>query len=238
MAVVGYPSRTSAAEYLEPEVGVFAGYVGPEPYELVLRRALLAGDYYRLCQLVTIPSFSQESAVYVVRGQDGSVNVVSRTLRVQLWTSMLKEMQKTAKNKAVSLDAVAQSLALEELRTAIDTHRVSLDTTTAEMVLGLCRDVLLLTQYPETPTAGADGTTYHAGHWIQGAFLGAHTWSPKTGTLAGDFVAMEVALQAYADSTPERRTRAKADLITKAQLLAARLKSLGSSEQANKALQR
>jgi hypothetical protein len=236
MAVIGPPTRATAAEFLEPEEGVFAGYVGPEPYQLVLRRALLAGDNYRLCQLVTVPSFSQESAVYMVRGQDGRVNVVSRVLRDQLWTSMLGEMQKTAKNNAISLDAVAQSIALEKLRTAVDTHRVSLDTKTAEMALGLCRDVLLRTRYPDSPTAGLDGTTYYAGHWIQGAFLGAHTWSPEKGTLAADFVAMERALQGYADSTENGRAQAKVDLIAKAQLLAAHLKVLKSAEQANKAL--
>jgi len=214
-----------AAENLEPEEGVFAGYLGPEPYELVLRRALLEDDHYRLCQLLVVPSFSQESVVYIVEGQDHSMTVVSRAVRKQLWASMLEEMKRTATSNSIRLDGAAQSIALEKIRAAVETHRTGLDGSTASMVLGLCRAVLLRTRYPETPSRGLDGTTYHAGHWIEGAFLAGHTWSPKAGTVTGDFVEMELALQSYADAPEGRRAPAKANLIAKARRLAESLKA-------------
>lgn len=214
----------AASEDLEPEEGVFAGYGPPTPYELLVRQALLGDDRYRLCQMVYLPSFRQESAVYIAHQEGKGFVVISRTLKKQLWRQMLGEMEKASPTKnSISLDSIYQSAALQKVRAAVDAKTASLDADAATIVTEACRDVLLRVSYPREVTEGLDGTTYHAGHWIPGAFLSGKTWSPTKGTVAADFVAMEIALQAYADSTTESRAALRSDLLEKAKSLEARV---------------
>jgi hypothetical protein len=219
-------ARPAASEGLEPEEGVFAGYAPPTPYELLVRQALLGDDRYRLCQMVYLPSFRQESAVYIAHEKGKAFVVVSRTLKKQLWSQMLGEMEKASPTKnSISLDSIYQSAALHKIRAAVDTRTATLDAEVATSVAETCRDVLLRVSYPKESTAGLDGTTYHAGHWIPGAFLSGKTWSPTKGTAAAEFVAMEMALQAYADSTTKERAALRLDLLEKAKRLKARVNS-------------
>lgn len=68
----------------EPEAGSFA-LSEPDPYQIRLHEVLFAEDHYRVCQLVTVPSFEPESAVYIVAHGLAPPLVVSRTLNEQLW---------------------------------------------------------------------------------------------------------------------------------------------------------
>jgi hypothetical protein len=223
-AVVLSFARPAASEGLEPEQGVFAGYGPPTPYELLVRQALLGDDRYRLCQMVYLPSFHQESAVYITHEKGKAFVVISRSLKKQLWGQMLGEMEKASPSKnSISLDSIYQSAALQKIRAAVDTRTADLDAEAAGSVVEACRDVLLRVSYPKEATAGADGTIYHAGHWIPGVFLSGKTWSPTKGTVAAEFVAMEMALQAYADSTTEGRAALRLDLLEKVKRLRARL---------------
>lgn len=233
-------ARSAASDGLEPEEGVFAGYGPPTPYELLVRQALLGDDRYRLCQMVYLPSFRQESAVYITHEEGRGFMVVSRTLKKQLWSQMLSEMEKASPTKnSLSLDSIYQSAALQKIRAAVETRTASLDGEVATIATEACRDVLLRVTYPKEPTGGLDGTTYHAGHWIPGAFLSGKTWSPKKGTVAAEFVAMEMALQGYAESTTEKRATLRRDVFEKAKHLQARMTSepQAPSAPANPALQ-
>jgi hypothetical protein len=186
-------------------------------HDLVLSEALLEGHRYRECQLVSLPSWRAPSAVYMVPGETGSVTVVSRTVWYQRRSS--------------------RSTGLKKMRASVATHTAELDGPTARMLAVLCRDVLLRARYPDKSYIGFDGTTFHAGHQLPGAFLTGKTWSPKPSTLAGEFVEMELALQAFAESAPEQREAARADLKAKAEHVAARLKGTATSTPANPALQ-
>ena len=78
---------------------------------------------------------------------------------------------------------------------------------------------------------GLDGVTYHASTWIPGAFLSGSAWSPKPGTVPADFVAMEEALRAFAESKdPGARSKAHADVKARAKRLAARVKTPPNAE--------
>ena len=212
------------ADGLEPETGVFAGYGPPDPYDLLLRRTLLQDDNYRLCQMVTIPSFFKESAVYMLRQSDGTATVVSRTLKSQLWGKMQKRIQKASKDPdSYSLGAESQAAALQGLIPKVESHIAPLDSETAALLADTCRAVLLQVHHIEKTSTGFDGTTYHAGHWVPGAFLSGTTWSPKEGTIASEFVAMEEVLKSFADSPFDRRDAIRADLISKATRLGERV---------------
>ena len=223
-ALVLLVASPAASEGLEPEEGVFAGYGAPTPYELLVRQALLGDDRYRLCQMVYLPSFHQESAVYIAHQEDKAFVVVSRTMKKQLWSQMLGEMEKASPTKnSISLNSIYQSAALQKIRAAVAVKTAALDADAATIVTEACRDVLLSVSYPKEATAGLDGTIYHAGHWIPGAFLSGKTWSPTKGTVAADFVAMEMTLQAYADAATESRAAVRRDLLDKAKALEARM---------------
>jgi hypothetical protein len=226
---------------LEPEEGVFAGHSAPDPYELVLRRALLEGDHYRLCQLVVMPSFSSEAGVYMIRGEKrgSSFTVISRTMKKQLWSRMMKELEKQCEGNSISLDAASQSIALQKLRAAVDTRTATLDAPTSERLARVCATVLRRVRYPRVASVGTDGTTYHAGTWVPGAFLAGKTWSPEEGTLAASFVDLELALKAYAEAPALQQSAAKENLVQAAEQVESQLAATDvGAEPANRALQR
>ena len=208
----------------QPEDGVF-GISEPEPYELRLREALFAEDPYRVCQLVEVPSFEAESAVYIGVREPGPPVVVSRKLDEQLWGLMMTEIDLQAGGRAVgkSINSgpTAQAAALAKIRASSETDRAEIDQVTVDILSSACESVLLRAHYPG-PSAGLDGTTFHAGSWKPGAFLGGRVHSPKPGTVSSDYVALAESLRAYAASTPSRRDAIKAEVLTIAQHLLAR----------------
>jgi hypothetical protein len=211
---------------LEPETGAFGGYAPPEPYELMLRRVLFEDDAYRLCQFAVLPSFQPEWAVYIVESDTGKATLISRTLKQEMWTSMMGEMAKVASTGSIEHDAISQSRALHKLRVATNTKRVELDAKMVSQLGAACEAVLLRVRYPTTRTIGADGTTYHVGHWVPGAFLSGKTWSPKPGTLARDYVNLGATLKKYADAKPGARPRIRAALLASADRLVRRSRSM------------
>jgi hypothetical protein len=225
--VAGVAATTSPvrADELEPETGTFAGFGPPEPYELLVRRAMFEEDTYRQCQFVVLPSFAAENAVYILEPKDAEPVVISRTLKRDLWASMMEELSKSCANGSFQLDVAAESFALSKLQTVTETHRAKLSRPIAETLNGVCRDVLLRVRYPKSQRFGADGTTYHMGHWIQGAFLAGTTWSPRSDTLPGAFVELGERLKAYAHAAPDERKQAEVRLIAQASQVRSRISS-------------
>jgi hypothetical protein len=176
------------SEWLEPEEGVFAGYDGPNPFELALRQVLLEGDHYRACQLVSMPSFASERAVFIRDEGPGPVTVVSRVLKQQPSPAPTPGEKTTdaAKGpvKSITFADFYKRLALDTIRATVETKTASLDRQSADEVMKACREVLLRTCYSPEPRRGNDGVIYHAGHWVSGTFLAGQTWSPKAGTIS------------------------------------------------------
>ena len=142
--------------------------------------------------------------------------MVSRSLKQDVWASMMTELGKSCPSGSFELDAAAESYALSKLRAITETHRAELSRSAAKILSGLCRDVHLRVHYPPSPRLGADGVRYHMGHWIPGAFLAGTTWSPKADTLPGRFVELGARLQAYAEAAPKDRGKAEVRLLAQA----------------------
>jgi hypothetical protein len=213
-----------AQEDLVPEEGAFAGYEAPDPYHLALRAALLGDDHYRLCQMVTVPSFEAEWAVYMTHDESGGYTVVSRTLKKHVWSQMMKALNK---NGTYKLDGPSEAAALRKVDTAVVARTATVDEPTGQMLAALCGRVLLRVRYPKQPGAGLDGVTYHAATWARGAFPSGQTWSPKSGTLPAEFVALEQSLKTLTEAANEEvRDKIKADLKARAKRLTARLDGL------------
>jgi len=228
------PTAHAESGWLEPEEGTFAGYTGPDSYELLLRHAMLEDDHYRGCQLLRLPAFGQESVVYIV-DRAGSLTVVNRTMKEELWGRIQRDIQGTAKERSSDRAAV-QAGAFDAVRSAVDTKTAPIDRASANTILDACREVLLGTRYAAEPTRGNDGVSYHAGHWMSGTFLAGQTWSPKAGTIAREFVDMEEALAAYAAAVPSKRDTLKSAVLNRATLLLRRVRVPSATVPANPAL--
>lgn len=204
---------------------MFGGLGAPDPYSLALRDALLGAHSYRQCQLLVAPSFEAEYAVYFVREEDESATAVSRAFASQLWARLTTELERVSKKPGTyQLDAASKRAALKRMRApAIQTRRAHLDAGTAALLSGICRDVLLQVRYPKEPSAGLDGTSYHAAHWEPGLVLSGTAWSPEDDTLAGEFVAMELALKAFAEAPEAMRETRKLELLDRARWVSKRL---------------
>ncbi|MEO8905148.1 MAG: hypothetical protein ABI627_26810 [Polyangiaceae bacterium] len=208
----------------EPEEGTF-GPSAPDPYELRLHEALFEHDVSRICQLVTVPSFDAESAVYIVLREQGAPLVVSRRLNEQLWALMMTQIEiqagGAAVGKSISTAPSAQVAALTKIQASTDTDRAEIDPSSVDVLARACESTLQRSHYRRS-FGGIDGVTYHAGHWKPGLFLGARTHSPAEGTIARDYIALGESLRAYAASPSSERDAVKVELLAKAERLIAR----------------
>jgi hypothetical protein len=208
----------------EPEDGAF-GLSAPEPYEVRLHEALFADDMYRVCQLVELPSFDAESAVYIRVGRSGPPVVVSRKLNEQLWALMMAQIEiqsgAPAVRKSISTGPAAQTAALAKIKASTNTDQAEIDQTTVVTLSQACEAALQRARY-QGPSGGIDGTTYHAGSWKPGAFFAGSAHSPQPGTVSRDYVALAEKLRAYAQSAPSERDALKSEILAKANHLIAR----------------
>ena len=81
------PPVTSSAANQEQDIGDFQpeeesgiGHAVYDPYKDRLYEVLFGGDHRRMCQLLSVPSLEEESAVYIKSPERGTPVVVSRAL--------------------------------------------------------------------------------------------------------------------------------------------------------------
>ena len=67
-------AKYAAEQDLEPADSVFSGSGPTEPYQVALREVLIPPLGYDRCQLVVVPSFEPEWAIYLAR-EKGSARV-------------------------------------------------------------------------------------------------------------------------------------------------------------------
>ena len=215
------PTQAPIGGDFEPEEGTFS-IARPDPYDLRLRDALFANDTYRICQLVTVPSFDRESAVYISVDERGVAWVISRTLNEQLWGLMMTQIDIQSGGpklgKPVNSGPDAQAAALAKIHASADVDRAELDQATVDLLAQACESVLRRTRY-KGQSGGVDGVEYHAGHWMRGLSLAGRAHSPKPGTIAHDYVILGETLKTFARSTPPQRDAIRAELVAKAEHL-------------------
>jgi hypothetical protein len=225
------PPVTSSEANSEQEIGDFQpeeetgiGHAMFDPYKERLHEVLFGGDNQRICQLLTVPSFEKESAVYIKSPERGTPLVVSRRLRVQLSGLMMTEIEKRAeRGPGAGVGPAELASILGKLPAFTETHVAEIDRTTVDMLSRACEAVLQRT-HAHGPLSGFDGVRHHAGHWKQGKFLSGQAWSPQPGTLSSDYVAFGESLRRYAASLQSEREAIRADLLARAERLIARAK--------------
>ena len=161
-------------------------------YYLALRRSLSAEHEYRKCQVLTVPSFAPEWAVYLIRDDTGPAQVVYKVLKTQLWLDMpYNRPQAEAGSNAPEANVTGEP--------SVERTIAMLSAPTAELLERVWVSVLARVKYPETITLGVDGTSYYVSHWQRGLGVrSGKTWSPDSQSPAGALVALATALRTYA----------------------------------------
>jgi hypothetical protein len=217
--------------HLQPEEGVF-GFTMFNPYYEAICERLLPSSLNRKCQAVFLPSFSQESAVYIVCDNNNSMAtavVVTVKLETQLWAEMHKVIEGGADAKGrYAIDAQAQRKALLQIRSVVNRFEAPLDATVAVALEHTWDAMLMRVHYPEESELGLDGETYHFSNFVTGSgFLTGKVWSPVKGTPSYELVELAKTLSEYPTLREADRKDAAQEMLKGARKLLARL---GGSE--------
>jgi hypothetical protein len=211
-----------ASQDFEPEDGLFALY-GESPYAATVARELLAGDWRRHCQMLFVPSFSNEQAVYLVRDETQTAKVVFREFEKQLWPVMQRAFAKEFPKQPPT--TVQETQLIEKL--AKKTRRLEAPVTKgiADLLDQVCAQVLARVRYAPDTRIGLDGVRYHAAHFQIGFGYRAGTvWSPEKGTIAADFIELAETLAAFPRAAAADRSRIESALTQQAQQLLSRMR--------------
>jgi len=205
----------AAEQDLEPADSLFSWLDEPEPYDLALRAALLPSHEYRKCQLVVVPSFEAERAIYLMREQGSARQLVSRRMSEHLWAAMTNTIQKSGTEPGYSLGAEAQRAALERLKIEVDTSQAVVTVETADTLEAVWSRMLERVRYPGMPREGVDGVRYEVSHWSQGlGFRSGRTWSPPQGSRPYALVKLSEQMLAFVETPSmdgEARLRSSAN---------------------------
>jgi hypothetical protein len=203
---------------LEPADSLFSSLSFPEiePYSVAVRDALLPPREYRKCQLVAVPSFQPEWAVYLLREKGSAPLLVSRRMSDHTWRTMRNQLE-----RSWSSGRTAQTAALEHLKIEVETSQAVISVATADLLEEVWGRMLERVRYPRTPWEGEDGIRYHASHWSQGSVRSGQTWSPPDGSRPSALVKLSGKMAAFAQSPS---AEAEVQLQAAATALLARLR--------------
>ncbi len=221
------PGLVPAAEqdHLVVEAGPFAGS-GTEEYHAALARILIT-DPYRGVQMVVVPSFMTEYAVYIAERPDrgeGEGRVVLARMKKPLWAEMMRRIEARATGRSWSVGAEAQRAALAEIVPEIERFSAPISGRAEERLHAVWRAALLGARLPGSRTVmGLDGVTYHFADFERGVgYRSGSAWSPGVQTRIGALVDLGNRLAAYAAADGTRRSELEADLMQRADALLAR----------------
>jgi hypothetical protein len=194
-------SATAGGEELEPGDDLFSWVDPPEPYKLAVRAALLGKPAYRKCQVVAIPSFEKEWAVYMTREEGSEPLLVSTRMRTHLWTDMMEIISDKGRKSSYSIGSEAQAAALKRLSIEVDTASARLRPATADLLEEVWWRMLSRVRYPAEPRFVIDGVTYHISHWARAkGFRSGQTCSPRDGSPAAALVRLAEEMRALAEA--------------------------------------
>jgi hypothetical protein len=213
-------------DHLQPEDGSFL-LVGTDVYKGALAEALLGEHGNKQCQMLAIPSFEAEWAVYVVRDEKGSNPILfAKEMEKHLYAELMQAVL-DLDPKGETYDSTRVPEVLSRLPKRVKTWRLEIDLATADLLARVWSEMLQRVRYPspaECCGSGCDGVNYHAADQTSALGPRAGTvWSPDLHTVTGDFVELAEAMRSAAEVGPAGRQRSLADLSIRARLLADRL---------------
>lgn len=208
-------------EDLEPSEGFFSGWRPPDPYHAALRKALVGEHEYRKCQLVALPAFEGEWAVYVVREEGTPARLFFRGLRRNLGYEMADRISDGGRKTAYSTGSDAQEAALARIEVDAARSDAPLRDGTAHLLETVWSRMLARTRYPTGHLIGLDGVTYLVAHWdVHAGYRSGETWSPEKGSRTEALVTLSEHMAGYAQAPS---TAGEDALASEARALLARL---------------
>jgi hypothetical protein len=222
--------RGIAQEHLEPEVGVLS-YV--DAYRLKVSEVfapVLTNQV--VCKVVILESFEPEKIVGLRRAEHGLEAfslTPSSTIwdieaihlyesgRIETWDTNLHKLT-LEENK--SYQALKKSTPADYRSITVATKSVPIDEALGNRIAIVWESMLMAVRYPEKPSLGLDGTTYHFSIWISGrGVLNGKVWSPAPKTKTAALVDLVDALTEYAtgrlDAAALKKTVSRVEKGTK-----------------------
>lgn len=159
--------------YLRPVDGYLSSYGHNHYYLVAVRDILVRAAADSPAIMVTLPSFSEESMVFI-QPRDREVVVVSATTTKQIWSTEKKdEIKVEQKEKVIKKEIADQICAVFALATS-------------------------QTRYPKGGGFGVDGVTYQFSSFVTGIGVRAgQTWSPDPKTTCGMLVSLGEHMHSY-----------------------------------------
>lgn len=232
LSVIGGALAETGTLELEPEEGLF-GSVEDNPYHSAVGDLLLSANKFRKCQMLFLPSFDKESAVFLVRSGDNpkaNAIVVAAEMKEQLWGAINRFLMKEAgEGKPYTIGPVDMRRALSRVSRRVERVEAEIDPSTADLLEKTWESMLLRVRYPPPSNdVGLDGETFHVAHWVNlNGYLTGKTWSPKPSTRIGNFVELAKVLRKYPKLSGDQREAVRKDLISRAEALLKRLNESG-----------
>lgn len=208
-------------DHLEAENGVLADF-GFAAYETALAKALHR-DGYREVELVTVPSFQAEQAVYVQSTSGEPPQVVSVRLKSSLWSTLNERLKAGSKDGSYSMSDEAIEQALRGFKAEVVVTTAPLSPTTLAKLKAVWTTALLATRPPQAH-GGLDGVTYHFADFTTGVgYRSGKTWSPPSGSRLDALVALATKLSDYTRAPAAERATLDQALARDADALLLRL---------------
>jgi hypothetical protein len=235
-ATEGAPSDCAFPDHLEPDEGAFSRST---VYDGALRRALLRGTE-REIQMVVVPSFAPEQAVYVDRTGSGP-RVVAVRLRSNLHRQAMRRVTPAldaAPERADGDDVAVREWTVEDERLVqrafdevtpeVDVDIAPISPATVERLKALWIAALTRARRPEPcdeEIAVSDGVVFHLAGWSRSVGYLSGQIRPLAGPKPRMLIEIGLELAGYARAPDaERRGREKA-LLAKAEALLARFEA-------------
>jgi hypothetical protein len=205
--IVSARTATATPEELEPDAGLYASYNAPEPYDLALRALLIGQHPHRQCQILAVPSFEREWAVYMIREDKSPPTLIFNRMQKHLWAEMQQKAgsigKNDGKNKSLTSHEIDQK-AIESMGIQVDTVSAPLKSKTADLLEDVWWRMLTRVRYPPKTESGLDGVRYHVSHKKQyEAYRSGQTQSPEEGTRPAALIALAQQMKAFAEKPSE-----------------------------------
>lgn len=229
--LIGEAFAGSQKVNLVPEEGFFGvrARISSYYYAAVSEKLLTSKPFVLRSQAVFLPSFSPESAVYIIWDDEKS-NTVPVVVSVEMERSLHSELQQLIRDaapdkNAIKFDPAAQLKVLPKLQLKTNRREAPIERSTARILDRLWSLIISKAKFPENAEFGLDGEDVYFASPSKGGYHTARTWSPNEGTPAYELVTIARELQKYPQLREDKRKGASESLTKMAKRLLAKIEN-------------
>lgn len=214
---------------LQPSIGLFGA--APDPYCLAVRTALIGEGEAGKCQMVVLPSFSEEWCVFLEREDQAPPALSLHRLGRSLWGQMMEVLSGHGTKTEFSMDTDAMTAAFRQIDVHVERLSAPIDFETADLLEQVWWKMLGRARYSEELDGGVDGVRYHFAHWGPGTLRTGEVWSPEEGSRTGTLVMLGEEMKDLVAGPSRDRPGLEGKLRSEAKALLERIEKLASETQ-------